>query len=269
MLTVRVRRIFYFSSFVFVDSISQLLKEPQNSIVRSSAMLQFLSDLTKTPVPSLFVLAGLGLIVLSFLKVRGVSILAGLEAQARKVGAVLAGVGVLLFILSSIATLIQPSQSNATTGTAVVPQTSTASVSETPTLTPIPTTITPPTDTPTNTPTYTPTPVRNSSILVIVYWDRDNDGRYDSGEAPLSAVLELYAGSSCSGTVIATPAAFLGYKFVDLPAGTYCVKVINNSVEDVGTCTLIPRNNRNEKVYSLFANQDREDIGEGFPYVCQ
>jgi serine/threonine-protein kinase len=136
-----------------------------------------------------------------------------------------------------------------------------------PTSTPIPTHT--PTNTPTYTPTYTPTPVRNSSIVVFVYWDRDDDGLWDSSDYLLTAVLELYAGSSCSGPVIATPIAFLGYKFDDLPEGTYCVKVINNSVEDVGTCALGPRHNRNEKVYSLRANQDLEDLDQGFPYVCR
>jgi hypothetical protein len=111
--------------------------------------------------------------------------------------------------------------------------------------------------------------VRNSSIVVFVYWDRDDDGLWDSSDYLLTAVLELYAGSSCSGPVIATPIAFLGYKFDDLPEGTYCVKVINNSVEDVGTCALGPRHNRNEKVYSLRANQDLEDLDQGFPYVCR
>jgi hypothetical protein len=81
-------------------------------------------------------------------------------------------------------------------------------------------------------------------------------------------VLEIYAGSSCSGTVIGSPIAFLGYKFDDLAAGVYCVKVINNSVEDVGECAVVPRHDRNEKVYSLEANEDLEDLDQGFPYVC-
>jgi serine/threonine protein kinase len=140
----------------------------------------------------------------------------------------------------------------------------------------------PPTDTPTPTPTDTPTPtptktvppthtpVRNSFLTVIVYWDRDDDGLRDSSDFILSAVLELYAGTSCKGTVYdATPRAFLGYKFVDLPAGDYCVKVINKSVEDVGTCALKPRFGENTKVYRLLKNKGVEDLDLGFPYVCR
>jgi hypothetical protein len=113
-----------------------------------------------------------------------------------------------------------------------------------------------------------PTPVSNSSILVLVYWDKDKDGRHDSSDYLLSATLKLYAGTSCTGTAIASPIAFLGYKFDHLEAGTYCVKV--NSVEDVGTCALIPGKYGNTNVYpDLTENEDREDLDSGFPYVCQ
>jgi hypothetical protein len=149
-----------------------------------------------------------------------------------------------------------------------IPPTDTAvPPTDTPTDTATPTR--PPTDTPTPTRPPTPTPVRNSSILVLVYWDRDKDGQHDSSDTVLSAALELYAGPSCSGTAIATPIEFFGYKFVDLSAGTYCVKVIDNSVEDVGACALIPRNNHNWKRYTLGANDQKEDLDLGFPYVCQ
>lgn len=115
--------------------------------------------------------------------------------------------------------------------------------------------------------TAPPTPVRNSSILLLVYWDKDKDGRHDSSDYLLSAALELYAGFSCSGTVIATPLAFLGYKFDNLSAGTYCVKV--KSVEDVGSCALIPRTSSTKIYNNLEENEDREDLSQGIPYVCQ
>jgi cytoskeletal protein RodZ len=115
------------------------------------------------------------------------------------------------------------------------------------------------------------TPVPDSSILVMVYWDRNNDGQYESGESPLTAALELYEGSACSGTVIATPSAFVGYLFNDLQASIiYCVKVINNSVEHINDCALVPRLGQNTKSYPPLARDQRyNDINAGFPYVCQ
>jgi hypothetical protein len=112
-----------------------------------------------------------------------------------------------------------------------------------------------------------PTPPHTSSILVVVYWDHDNSGIFDSGDVFLGATLELYAGSSCSGTVRATPESF--YLFSKLPAGTYCVKVFNNSLSNGPNCTLIPGVYGNTKVYSLGVNEHKRDESEGFPYICQ
>jgi len=107
----------------------------------------------------------------------------------------------------------------------------------------------------------------NNSILVLVYWDRDNNGLHGSSDFLLSADVVLYAGSSCSGAVFATPLKVFGYKFVNLADGTYCVKV--NSVEHVDNCVLVPRNGINRKTYkNLQGSEDREDLSPGFPYVC-
>jgi len=107
----------------------------------------------------------------------------------------------------------------------------------------------------------------NNSILVLVYWDRDNNGLHGSSDFLLSADVVLYAGSSCSGAVFAKPLKVFGYKFVDLADGTYCVKV--NSVEHVDNCVLVPRNGVNRKVYNnLQGGEDRDDLSPGFPYVC-
>lgn len=138
-----------------------------------------------------------------------------------------------------------------------------------PTQTPEPPTPEPPTEEPpTLTPTPTDTPVRNSSILVIVYWDTNENGRLDPGEAPLPARAELLA-DSCSGPVIDSTSTFLGgAKFSNLAAGGYCVRIIDDSVEIGGTCIPVPVA-RGQKVYSIFTNQDLEDLDEGFPYKCQ
>jgi len=119
------------------------------------------------------------------------------------------------------------------------------------------------------------TPPPNSSIVLFVYWDRNNNGLYKNSDDWLitGATLELYTGSSCSGTVLATAGEFLGYIFSDLSAGTYCVKVINNSIDNGGECALVPRGGLNTKVYTLNTNERYEDLGtpgrSGFPYVCQ
>lgn len=120
---------------------------------------------------------------------------------------------------------------------------------------------------PTPTIANSPTPPHTSSILVVVYWDHDNSRIFDSGDVFLGAALELYAGSSCSGTVRATPKSF--YLFSNLPAGTYCVKVFNNSLGNGPNCTLIPGVYGNTKVYSLGVNEHKRDESQGFPYICQ
>ena len=127
-----------------------------------------------------------------------------------------------------------------------------------------------PSQTPTKTITPTSTPVLNSSILVLIYWDRDNNGQKGPSDFLLSATLELYDNPSCSGSKMnVTPSAVFGYKFSNLEAGSYCIKVINNSVEDpCGADVISPRNNINTKSYSISANQDFEDLNSGFPYVC-
>jgi len=128
------------------------------------------------------------------------------------------------------------------------------------------------------TPTPTPTPVRLSQILVNVYYDDDNNGRFgvtNDGEhySPDfligQAVVELYAGSSCSGAVLATAGDFLAYFFNGLEAGTYCVKVVNDSVTNPGGCALVPGKYGNTKVYTLLMDETMEDYDAGFPYICQ
>ena len=128
------------------------------------------------------------------------------------------------------------------------------------------------------TPTPTLTPVRLSQILVNVYYDDDRNGIFrkkDDGEPSSpdyligNAVLELYAGTSCSGEVLATAGNFLAYTFNNLEAGTYCVKVANNSITNRSGCPLVPGKHGNMKVYHLQTVQTWEDYDEGFPYICQ
>ncbi len=124
------------------------------------------------------------------------------------------------------------------------------------------------TATPTQNPVEISTPIQDSGIQVSVYWDEDNDGRYTNVDTLLAAVLELHAGSSCSGRIIATSEMFLAHMFGDLEAGVYCVKVINESIDTGGRCALIPRFGRNTKVYQLGTKETIEDFDSGFPYIC-
>jgi hypothetical protein len=110
--------------------------------------------------------------------------------------------------------------------------------------------------------------VPNSSITVIVYWDRDDDGRRGASDFIIAAPVVLYQGNSCTGPVFDDdPRALLGYKFSDLPAGEYCVLVDSSKVEDVG-CFLFARDG-NKKSYEIARNEDYEDLVFGFPYICQ
>jgi hypothetical protein len=85
-------------------------------------MWELLTELTKTPVPALLILVGLALVLLSYVRFGQIQITPGSEAQARIVGAVLLGVGVILFIPSIIIALRPP----ANAGTAMTPAPTTA-----------------------------------------------------------------------------------------------------------------------------------------------
>ncbi|HEY1409141.1 MAG TPA: hypothetical protein VF434_09375, partial [Promineifilum sp.] len=109
---------------------------------------------------------------------------------------------------------------------------------------------------------------KNSSILVLVYWDLNEDGNHDSGEHPLSAVAQLRR-DSCSGKLLDTESTFLGgAKFSDLAEGVYCVSVIDDSVVIGGSCDPEPVV-YNYKVYYLPEDDDLEDLTWGFPYRCR
>jgi len=145
---------------------------------------------------------------------------------------------------------------------------------------PAPTIADSPTPALTFTPNWTPTstPVRNSQIEFFIYYDDDNNGRFgvtNNGEpyGPdyliTQAVVELYAGSSCSGAVLATAHFFLAYVFSDLEAGTYCVKVVNDSITNPGGCALVPGQYGETKPYYLLPGEAKQDYDAGFPYRCQ
>lgn len=160
-----------------------------------------------------------------------------------------------------------PTPTDTPTYTPVPPTPTWTPVPPTPTWTP---TWTPtPTNTPTPTPTPTNTPVRNSSITLIVYWDRDDNGRRGASDFIISAAVTLYQGDSCTGPVYDDdPAAFLGYKFTDLAAGDYCVLVDFDNNSGEVDCFLFARDG-NKKSYQIAQNEDFEDLVFGFPYVCQ